>query len=239
MGAQALRLKGIGKERVQGGARFRLEVPAFVLRRGERHALVGESGTGKSTLLDLLALVLAPEAGGGFGLEGEAGTVDLAALWRTGDQDGLAALRRRHYGYVLQTGGLLPYLNVADNLGLPARLLSRTDDARVRSLAQALDIASQLAKMPAALSVGQRQRVAVGRALVHRPAFILADEPTASLDPVNAEQVMRLLIAQAGECQAGLLVATHDAALAARLGLPILRLVAERRGADIVARLEA
>lgn len=230
-----LRLRDIGKSRPG----YRLQVPRLDLRPGQRLALVGPSGSGKSTLLDLLALVLSPDPGGTLEFTRDGRSTDIAGLWRHGRQDQLADLRSRLMGYVLQTGGLLGFLDVRSNIGLSRALLGLPEDATVQRLAERLEIADQLDKLPAALSVGQRQRVSIARALAHGPALVLADEPTASLDPLNAERVMQLLVEQAQEQGACILIATHDEALARRVGLGLLRLVVGRGGqGGVVATLQ-
>ncbi len=232
-----LRLRDIGKSR--NG--YRLLVPRLDLRPGQRLALVGPSGSGKSTLLDLLALVLSPDPGGTLELTRDGRISDIAGLWRHDRQDLLAELRSRAMGYVLQTGGLLGFLDVRRNIGLSRALLGMAEDATVQRLAERLEIADQLHKLPAALSVGQRQRVSIARALAHSPAIVLADEPTASLDPLNAERVMQLLVAQAEEQGACIVVATHDEALAQRVGLQLQRLQVRRNdaGGVLATLLEA
>ncbi|KIV69530.1 ABC transporter, ATP-binding protein [Pseudomonas sp. FeS53a] len=226
-----LRIRDLRKTRGQGSQRYSLEIPRLDLRGGQRLALVGPSGSGKSTVLDLLALVLSPEPGALMEFDDAGSQHDLAALWRDGRQDALAALRGRAIGYVLQTGGLLGYLDVAGNIGLPRRLLGLPENGSVERLAKQLEIADQLHKRPAALSVGQRQRVGIARALAHQPRLLLADEPTASLDPLNAERVMHLLVEQAEYRELCLVVATHDHALAERAGLVPLP-IGLQRGAD-------
>ena len=230
-----IRLDGVRKTRGQGAQRYSLEIDRLHLAAGERVALVGPSGCGKSTLLDLLALVLAPDAAQGFALGGE----DVAGLWRARQLDRLASWRSRHLGYVLQAGGLLGFLDVRGNIRLPRQLLGLGDDGSVERLAQALDVHDQLGKKPAALSLGQRQRVSCARALAHGPTLLLADEPTASLDPVNAERVIQLLLREAETRQVTCVVATHDETLARQAGLTVLRMAC-RREADggVTASLE-
>jgi putative ABC transport system ATP-binding protein len=223
-GKPLLSLREVRKTRGAGRQRYSLVVPRLDLHPGQRLALVGPSGSGKSTLLDLLALVLSPDPGSRIELNEGGRFHDIAALWRDGRQDALAELRSRLMGYVLQTGGLLDFLDVAGNIGLSRALLGMPMAACVRRLAERLEIVEQLHKRPSTLSVGQRQRVGIARALAHGPALVLADEPTASLDPVNAERVMQLLVAQAEEQGACILVATHDAELARRAGLSPLTL---------------
>ncbi|MFK0346661.1 ATP-binding cassette domain-containing protein [Pseudomonas asiatica] len=220
-------LHAVHKTRGQGAQRYSLQIDRLQLAAGARVALVGPSGCGKSTLLDLLALVLAPDAAEGFVFAG----TDVAGLWRQRRLDQLAALRSRQLGYVLQAGGLLGFLDVRGNIRLPRQLLGLGEDGSVERLAEALDVRDQLAKKPAALSLGQRQRVSCARALAHAPALLLADEPTAALDPVNAERVMQLLLREAQARQVTCVLATHDEALARRAGLSVLRMVC-RRDAD-------
>ena len=129
---------------------------------------------------------------------------------------------------MLQSGGLLGYLSVRANIELSRRLLGLADDGSVEHLARRLDIQDQLDKKPAALSVGQRQRVGCARALAHRPALLLADEPTAALDPINARQVLALFLEQVREQNACCVIATHDEAAAREAGLRVLRLDCRR-----------
>ncbi|HCT08501.1 MAG TPA: ABC transporter ATP-binding protein [Pseudomonas sp.] len=219
-----LNLSAVHKSRGVGSQRYSLVIPALALRAGEQVAIVGPSGCGKSTLLDLLALVLAPDQVGQF----EFHQHDIAGLWRGDQQTTLAALRSQHLGYVLQTGGLLGFLDVRSNIALSRQLLGLKDDGSVMRLAEQLEISDQLAKKPAALSVGQRQRVSCARALAHAPQLVLADEPTASLDPLNAERVMQALLAQAREHRAACVIATHDEPLARASGLQVRRISCRR-----------
>ncbi|GGJ21379.1 ABC transporter ATP-binding protein [Neoroseomonas lacus] len=226
-----LSLREVAKAYRGDAAPFALEVPAFELAEGEALALAGPSGSGKSTLLMMLALALPPDVGR-FTFAGS----DIARLWREGRRDALAALRARRIGVVPQTGGLLPYLTVAGNIGLTQRIAGCEDAARVRMLAEELGIGAQLRKRPAELSVGQRQRVAIARALAHRPALVLADEPTASVHPELADAVLALLKRECDQAGAALLVATHDPERAARAGYPVLACETHAPGADGIAR---
>ena len=149
-----LNLSAVHKSRGVGSQRYSLVIPGLHLCAGEQLAIVGPSGCGKSTLLDLLALVLAPDQVGRF----EFNQLDIGGLWRGNQQSTLAGLRSRHLGYVLQTGGLLGFLDVRSNIALPRQLLGLKDDGSVARLAAQLQISDQLAKKPGALSVGQRQR---------------------------------------------------------------------------------
>ena len=227
-----LSLRGVARAYRGDAAPFALEVPAFDLDEGEALALSGPSGSGKSTLLMMLALAAPPDAAARFVFAGQ----DIARHWKAGRRDALADLRARRIGVVPQTGGLLPFLSVEENIALTQRIAGRPDPARARMLAGELGIRAQLAKRPAELSVGQRQRVAIARALAHRPSLVLADEPTASVHPELADAVLSLLRRECAAAGAALLVATHDPDRAARMGFPILACVTHAPGADGIAR---
>ncbi len=203
--------------------RFTLLVDAFDVLRGEAIALAGPSGSGKSTIMNLLALARRPARVGQFHFFQRHGQgYDIGALWDSGDDDGLTAIRAAHLGYVLQQGGLLPYLSVRQNIALGQSILGEVDRQRVEDVAGRLEIARLLDRPPAALSVGQRQRAAIARALVHRPDLVLADEPTASVHPSIAAEILGLLVEQCIEEATTVVVATHDPELAARKGFEIV-----------------
>jgi len=206
-----VRVRGLVKERSQAGITFRLEVPELSLHRGEVVALSGESGCGKSTLLDLLALVLRPTEVELFELFDpiEQRSVDVRALWRDGDENGLARARRTLIGYVLQSGGLLPFLDVWHNISLPQRLSGR-QGRDLQQLAQAMGVSGVLTKKPQYLSGGQRQRVAILRAIAHSPGFILADEPTAAVDSRRAQAIMRDFRDLARVQGCAVIIVSHD-----------------------------
>jgi putative ABC transport system ATP-binding protein len=227
-----LSLRGVTRAYRGDAAPFALEVPSFDLGANEALALAGPSGSGKSTLLMMLALASPPDAAERFAFAGQ----DIARHWKAGRRDALADLRARRIGVVPQTGGLLPYLSVEENIALTQRIAGRPDAKRVRALAEDLGIRAQLAKRPAELSVGQRQRVAIARALAHRPVLVLADEPTASVHPALADAVLDLLKRECAAAGAALLVATHDPDRAARLGYPVLACATHAPGADGIAR---
>ena len=174
---------------------------------GEFVAIVGESGVGKSTLLNCLA-----------GLDSwDEGTVSMDGVdIETLGDDARALLRRQRIGFVFQAFHVLPHLDVAQNVGLPLMLLKQTDDARVERMLDAVGLAGLGSRLPQQLSGGQLQRVAIARALVHKPAFLLADEPTGNLDPTTAAKVMDVLLAQTREHGASLILVTHSTAAAAR-----------------------
>ena len=137
----------------------------------------------------------------------------------------MARLRLRHIGYVLQTGGLLPFMSARDNMTTPGRakgMDAKAVDAGLKELAGRLGIGHLLSALPDKLSIGERQRVAIARALLPKPELVLADEPTAALDPVTAKNVMRLFTELAGEC--ALVVVSHDHRLVEENGFRCLRL---------------
>ena len=180
---------------------------ALTVAAGQTCVLLGPSGSGKTTLLSVLGCMLTPTSG---------------ELWVAGQSLGrstaaqCAEVRRRHIGFVFQHAQLLPFLTTAENIRLIGRnagLCGRELEWRLDGLLDRLEIARLKHRTPAQLSGGQRQRVAVARALLHRPAVILADEPTAALDWQHGQVVMRLLIEQARAEQAALLVVTHDTRL--------------------------
>ena len=168
---------------------------------GEFVAIVGESGVGKSTLLNCLA-----------GLDRvDAGRVSLLGRdWATLSEPQAAAWRRARLGFVFQAFHVLPHLSVAQNVGLPLLLLGRSDPDRVESMLESVGLGGMGDRLPQTLSGGQLQRVAIARALVHQPGLILADEPTGNLDPRTAALVMELLQAQTREQGAALVLVTHS-----------------------------
>ena len=214
-------LREVVKTRESEGVAFRLVVPSLQIALGEKIALVGQSGCGKSTLLDLLAMILRPTEIGAFRFRPEPGAppIDVAEIWRKRQLNRMGDLRKHRLGYVMQTGGLLPYLSVRENIGLSRRLLGLPDDGTVESLADGLGIRRQLDKRPGSLSVGERQRVAIARALSHRPSIVIADEPTAPLDPIAARKIMALFIELVEEMHITVIVASHDWTHIDKLGL--------------------
>ena len=186
---------------------------------GEFVAIVGESGVGKSTLLNCMA-----------GLDTwDTGTVTLAGIdLATLDDDQRALLRRDKVGFVFQAFHVLPHLDVAQNVALPLLLqgargpataeagAAAAVDARVQAMLNAVGLEGLGNRLPQQLSGGQLQRVSIARALVHRPALLLADEPTGNLDPTTAARVMDALISQTRLHNAALVLVTHSQAAATR-----------------------
>jgi putative ABC transport system ATP-binding protein len=208
-----LELDGLVASRRHGHSCFQISVDKLIVRSGEPVLIRGRSGSGKSTLMDVLGLVLRPDRQARFSFQVDGGPVDVGALQAARNDLALTMLRRRFIGYMPQTGGLLPYLSVIDNILLPARLSDKVAVSHLDYLADALGIARLLRVSPNQLSMGERQRVSLARALVHRPLLILADEPTASLDPVNGRAVLDLLLSFAPAQGTTPVVASHDAEL--------------------------
>ena len=189
----------------QGGQMLEALHPAsFRVMPGDRIALVGPSGSGKSTLLLLMADLDAPSAG----------RLAWPALGPTG------TLRPSQIGMVFQSPALLPMLTVIENAELPLLLDGRPGGARAAALRalDAIGLADLADKLPEELSGGQAERVGIARALVHRPALILADEPTGQLDHATGRQVIEALLRACDDTGAALVVATHDPEVASRLG---------------------
>lgn len=186
-----------------------LNFPDVTVSRGESCAVVGPSGCGKTTLLHLIAGLLTPQDG----------SIHVAGQrMDTRSQRDRDRLRGRLIGIVLQQLRLVASLSALDNLLLAQRLAGRPvdRDAATERLV-GLGLGEHLHRRPGALSQGEAQRVAIARALVGQPALLLADEPSSSLDDANAERVLQLLIEQAAEHNAALLVVTHDARIRGRL----------------------
>jgi len=192
---------------------------SLAISRGETVAVMGASGAGKSTLLALLAGLDEPTSGS-VHLAGS----DLTTL----DEDGRAALRARHVGFVFQSFHLVPSLTALENVMLPLEL-ARRRDARAAALEVLgrVGLAGRVGHYPRQLSGGEQQRVAIARAFVTRPDVLFADEPTGNLDAATGERIMELLFGLNAETGATLVLVTHDQALAARCGR-VIRLDAGR-----------
>ena len=222
-----LQVRGLAKSWPGGAPLF--EAVDLDLAPGELVAILGESGAGKSTLLNIIAGLDRPDAG--TVTVSDTNSVSGCEVTALGE-DELARWRRRHVGFVFQAFHLLPYLTVEENVGLPLLLNGvAAAERRTRSLAalDAVGMGMHAARKPASLSGGEMQRVAVARAVAHRPALVLADEPTGNLDEANAAATMQALReAVKREGAAGLLV-THSAVAAASADR-VLRLKGRRLG---------
>jgi putative ABC transport system ATP-binding protein len=195
--------------RKQFGRTAALDGADLEVDSGEVVAVVGPSGSGKSTLLHCAAGILTPDSGQ---VVFEGRRVDaMGEVERS-------RLRRTAFGFVFQFGQLVPELTAAENIALPVMLGGAS---RRRAIGEArrwlalLDLREAAQKRPGELSGGEGQRVAVARALVHRPRVVFADEPTGSLDSLSGELVMDLLVRLAGEEGAGIVIVTHDPRVAA------------------------
>ncbi len=208
------------KRRAQG-ADYALHIPRLDVFARDKLVITGPSGSGKSTALDLLGLVLKPDHATDFTLATTPKKpCHIMPLWNKGSYDTLGALRLQHMGYVLQTGGLFPFVTVLENMTLTAKARGLEDPTeRAQILADRLGIRHLLPAMPKTLSVGERQRVAIGRALAGAPQLLLADEPTASLDTVHARTVMDLLLQAGDEAGMTLIMVTHDRSILPHEGM--------------------
>jgi putative ABC transport system ATP-binding protein len=193
---------------------FELRVSALEIERGEAVAMVGPSGAGKTTLLNLVAGIATPQQGK-VAVDG----VVVSTLDEASRRD----FRIHRIGLVFQEFELLEYLTVRDNVLLPYRInptlrLDREVRERAAALAEQVGIGDKLGRLATRLSQGEKQRVAVCRALIARPKLLLADEPTGNLDPAATERVLDILFEAAAASDATLVTVTHDHALLPRFG---------------------
>ncbi|MEL7472303.1 MAG: ABC transporter ATP-binding protein [Planctomycetota bacterium] len=190
--------------RFPGAERLTLCVPTLAITPGEHTAIIGPSGCGKTTLLRLIVGLLAPS-------EGEVRTLGTDPASLRPSERGRARLRS--IGMVFQEFALLGYLSALDNITLTARLggldLREAKD-RARRLAEGAGVAHTLARKPHRLSQGERQRIAVCRALVTHPRLIVCDEPTGNLDPARSDEITRLVLDASNDLNATVVAVTHD-----------------------------
>jgi putative ABC transport system ATP-binding protein len=192
---------------------FSMEVSDFTLERGEFLCLLGPSGCGKSTLLDMLGLVFRPISAELFDLHIN-GRQDIRAVHQLGTSE-LMRIRRNHFGYILQSGGLIQSMSVRENIMISVIFSDRCfDKPRFSSLIDLLDIGPLLGRKPRDLSGGQRQRVAIARSLVHGPSVVLADEPTAAVDHKLSMNVCGALRDASRELGASVVMVTHNQEIA-------------------------
>jgi putative ABC transport system ATP-binding protein len=173
---------------------------------GEFVAVMGESGVGKSTLLNLIAGLDAPDSG-----QVVVDGVPISGL----DDDAATRLRRSRMGFIFQAFHVLPHLTLEQNVALPLLLNGTVDTGRARAMLDAVGLRGRGHDFPRQLSGGELQRVAIARALVHRPALLLADEPTGNLDPETAGAILQLLRDEIRQSGAGAIMVTHSHAAAA------------------------
>ena len=176
------------------------------VEQGEFVAVVGSSGSGKSTLLHMLGGVDRPTSGRVL--------IENEDIYKMND-DKLAVFRRRQVGLIYQFYNLIPVLNVEENMTLPCELDGKAPDKEfVRELADTLGLSKRLKHLPNQLSGGQQQRVAIGRALMNRPAILLADEPTGNLDSKASDEIVELLKFSNHKYRQTILMITHNLEIA-------------------------
>ena len=186
-----------------------LDVPAFDIAKGQQVALVGNSGGGKTTLLHIIAGLTTPSSG-----TVNVGGVELTRL----SEPGRDRVRADKIGYVFQTFNLLPAFSAIENVLLGMSFGRRkVDQSRAAELLDRVGLTDRADHRPAQLSVGQQQRVAIARALAGRPQLLLADEPTANVDPRSSQTVLQLILDACGDDEISLLMVTHDHEAAGRL----------------------
>jgi lipoprotein-releasing system ATP-binding protein len=221
-GAHLVEATGLSKRYVDGPTQVQvLEHLDLAIDAGERVAIVGESGIGKSTLLHILGTLDRP-SGGRLVVNG----VDVFAQ----DEERLCEFRNRQVGFVFQFHQLLPDFTAVENVMLPA-LIAResggTARKRAHELLDRVGLAARAEHRPGEMSGGEQQRVAVARSVMRKPLLLLADEPTGNLDPETGERVTDLLLELNREVGSALVIVTHNDRLASAMGRT-LRLAAGR-----------
>ncbi|WP_101776188.1 ABC transporter ATP-binding protein [Pasteurella oralis] len=217
-------IENMSVTRGKGEQRFTVSLPHLSLNDGGVVAIQGTSGCGKSTLLEMIGLILKPEQLSHFQLGKQSVLVDIHPLIQQQNQRALASIRAEKLGFMLQHGGLLPFLSVAQNIALPNALLqSEMDQQWISFLCDELNINHLLSKYPKQLSIGERQRVAFIRAVAHKPLLLLADEPTSALDPYHADVLFELILKLVAQQQISVLLVTHDWELTQRKQLRTLQ----------------
>ena len=205
---EILKVESLSKTYGSGEARIEaLKQVSFSMQRGEFGAVVGVSGSGKSTLLNCIGGLDEADAGKVY-LNGR----DVFAM----DENERTIFRRQNIGFIFQSFHLIPELNVEQNIIFPLLLdYRKPDQSRVDEILQVLGLKNRRKHLPGQLSGGQQQRVAIGRALITRPALVLADEPTGNLDSQSSRDVMDLLCRAARHYQQTVLMITHNMNLTA------------------------
>lgn len=165
---------------------------------------------------------------------------DMLEKWRKKDLSSLARLRQRHLGYVQQTGGLLPFLTARDNIMLRCSSLGCVAERsqQIQGIVDGLGIGRLLKQYPATLSVGERQRVAIAAALAHAPEMVLADEPTAALDPMHARNALRIFANLAQMMNITVLMVTHSLEMAVEAGFSPIRVALDQGGPGAISRID-
>ncbi|CAI3925352.1 ABC transporter ATP-binding protein [Commensalibacter papalotli (ex Botero et al. 2024)] len=192
-----------------------IEITKARIMLGDKILISGPSGCGKSTMLGMLSLALKPDRGKTFLCD----QIDILQKWKNNKRDDLAILRASLFGFIPQTAGLIPFLNIQENISMPQRLVGKKDQDWFFYLVNRLEINQILYHKPHQVSVGQRQRVAVARALINHPLIVLADEPTASVHPSLADGILELLLETIEETGAALIMTSHDTKRTLQYGL--------------------
>jgi len=200
---EILRVENLSKIYGSGATQVKaVDDVSFSVKRGEFVAIVGASGSGKSTLLHMIGGVDRPTSGKVF-IE----DTDIYQL----NETKLAIFRRRQVGLIYQFYNLLPILNVEENITLPLLLDNREiDQSFLNELLDTLNLSDRINHLPNELSGGEQQRVSIGRALINRPALVLADEPTGNLDSKNSQEIIDLLKLSNKRYNQTLILITHD-----------------------------
>ena len=191
---------------------FLIKLPSFSLKEREIVALSGASGCGKSTILEVIGLVLKPQKLDTFKIKYQKQDLDLSELIFEDKQKILSKLRAEYFGFMMQTGGLLSFLNIIQNIKLSSKIIGKKIDKDwIEYLIANLNISETLLKKyPHQLSIGERQRISFIRSLSHQPKILLADEPTAALDPNNADALLNIVQKVVKENDISTIIISHD-----------------------------
>lgn len=230
-----LSARNLNKVWVDGSRQINIAIEELDLKAGDFVAITGPSGCGKSTVLDMLSLVLRPDAGGELRINNGGKFLNARALMENQNESALAKLRASVFGYVVQTSELIPFLTVMENCLLQQQISGRGSRDDVFVLADALDVTALVDAYPRNLSVGQRQRVAIVRALCCLPAIVLADEPTSAQDPQLKDKVIKVL-KNAAKRGTAVVMVTHDTALVQQHGIRNVSLEAGLSGDNWYSR---
>ena len=201
------------------GKAYEVSLSSLKMEAGDVAAIVGHSGCGKSTLLESIGLLLEPRTVKHFQLVDFDIARDMTCSLRERESR-WSRIRQHCLGFVPQSGGLLPFLNVKDNIELPRKLVgSSGSDVLLEEVIERLQLSALMRHSPAQLSIGERQRVSFVRAIAHRPKLLLADEPTAALDPVLAKELFALIVEIASAFKVAALIVTHEWSLVEAVGI--------------------
>lgn len=203
--------------RGEGSQSFLIELPYFSVNNGDVVTLCGQSGCGKSTILEVIGLILKPNSLQSYKLN----DVDIATPINKADHSKLAKLRSKNFGFILQTGGLLPFLSSIENIKLSCKIIGvEFDESWISPIIDRLEVRSLLNKYPSQLSIGERQRISFLRSIAHKPHVLLADEPTAALDPHKADELFNIILESVNALNMCAIIVTHDWGLVSKFQLP-------------------